>query len=103
MLDLILKLLSSLFIGLRRRAAMQAEIIALRHQLTVLQRTKKAERFVLNRGDRFLWVWLSTIVGGLALPADSSEPQIREEFVRTEGEAALSMLKGLVLVLSREN
>ena len=30
---------------------MQAEIIALRHQLTVLQRTQIPKRLVLNRGD----------------------------------------------------
>jgi hypothetical protein len=39
MLDLILITLSSLLSGLRGRAALQAENIALRHQLTVLQRT----------------------------------------------------------------
>jgi putative transposase len=43
MLDLILMLLNSLFIGLRRRAAMQAEIIALRHQLKVLQANQKTK------------------------------------------------------------
>jgi hypothetical protein len=31
---------------------MQAEIIALRHQLTVLQRSQKPKRLVLNRCDR---------------------------------------------------
>jgi len=36
---------------------MQAEIIALRHQLTVMQRTQKPKRLLLNPGDRRLWVW----------------------------------------------
>jgi len=36
-----LMMLNSLLIGLRGQAAMQAEIIALRHQLTVFQRTQK--------------------------------------------------------------
>jgi putative transposase len=40
---------------------MQAEIIALRHQLTVLQRNQKPRRPALNRGDRCLWVWLSRV------------------------------------------
>jgi hypothetical protein len=40
MLDLILMLLNSLLVGFRSRVAMQAEIIALRHQLTVLQRNQ---------------------------------------------------------------
>jgi len=40
MLDLILMLLNSLLVGFRSRVAMQAEIIALRHQLTVLRRNQ---------------------------------------------------------------
>ena len=43
---------------------MQAEIIALRHQLTVLQRTHRPKRLVLKRGDRCLWVWLSRLWSG---------------------------------------
>jgi putative transposase len=42
---------------------MQAEIIALRHQLTVLKR-KQPKRLVLNRADRCLWVWLSRLWSG---------------------------------------
>src|SRR5215471_6484216 len=38
-----------------------AEIIALRHQLIVLQRTQKANRLVLGRTDRCLCVWLSRL------------------------------------------
>jgi hypothetical protein len=64
MFDLILMSLDSLLIGFRSRSAMQAEIIALRHQLTVLQRTQKPKRLVLNRGDRCLWVWLSRVWSG---------------------------------------
>src|SRR5262252_443840 len=59
MLDLILITLSSLLSGLRGQAALQAENIALRHQVTVLQRTHK--RPVLKPGDRCLWVWLSRL------------------------------------------
>jgi hypothetical protein len=43
---------------------MHAEIVALRHQLTVLQRTQKPKRLVLNRADRCLWVWLSRVWSG---------------------------------------
>ena len=43
---------------------MKAEIIALRHQLTVLQRTHKPRRLVLHRIDRCLWVWLSRLWSG---------------------------------------
>src|SRR2546422_1085342 len=55
MLDLILMMLSSLLTGLRGQAALQAENIALRHQLTVLQRTHQTKRPVLKPGDRCLW------------------------------------------------
>jgi putative transposase len=57
-------LLRSLLINLRGQAVMQAEIIALRHQLTVLQRTQRPKRLVLNRGDRCLWVWLLRLWSG---------------------------------------
>jgi putative transposase len=63
-LNLILMLFNSLFTGLRGQVAMQTEIIALRHQLTVLQRTHKPRRILLNRTDRCLWVWLSRLWSG---------------------------------------
>jgi hypothetical protein len=43
---------------------MQAEIVALRHQLIVLQRTPKRKRLMLCRADRLLWVWLSHLWSG---------------------------------------
>jgi putative transposase len=46
------------------QAAMKAEIIALRHQVLVLQRTKKTKRLMLNPADRWLWVCLSRIWSG---------------------------------------
>ena len=55
MLDLLLTLLNSIFVGFRSRVAMQAEIIALRNQLTVLQRNQKPKRLALHRRDRFQW------------------------------------------------
>ena len=54
-------MLRSLLTGLRNQAAVQAEIIALRHQLIVLQRSQKPKRLVLSRTDRCLWVWLSRL------------------------------------------
>src|SRR5215813_4730345 len=57
-------MLDSLLAGLHGHTAMQAEIIALRHQLTVFQRTQKPRRLVLNRIDRCLWVWLSRLWSG---------------------------------------
>jgi putative transposase len=58
--------MSSLFVALfalvgssfRTRAALQAEILALRHQLAVFQKNAPP-RLRLQRSDRFLWVLLS--------------------------------------------
>src|SRR5688572_13159854 len=52
MFDLIFVFLRSLLVGFRSQPALQAEIIALRHQFTVLQRTQKPKRLILNRADR---------------------------------------------------
>jgi len=43
---------------IRSRAALHLEILALRHQLQVLQRSRPA-RLRLARTDRWLWVWLA--------------------------------------------
>jgi|SRR5271169_972956 len=40
-------------------AALQAENLALRHQLSVLQRSCRDRRLRLGSADRLLWVWLS--------------------------------------------
>ena len=47
--------------ALRTRVALQAEILALRHQLLVLQRGNKKQRLRLSPADRLLWAWLSRI------------------------------------------
>jgi hypothetical protein len=47
------------FASFRSRAALQLEILALRHQLGVLQRSVKRPK--LTRADRLLWVWLCTV------------------------------------------
>ena len=41
------------------RAELAAEIVALRHQLTILQRSAKRPK--LRKRDRILWVWLSKL------------------------------------------
>lgn len=53
-LHAILALLPTLF---RSRAAMQVEILTLRHQLAVLQRTSRRPK--LTPADRLLWSWIS--------------------------------------------
>lgn len=45
----------------RSRLLLQAEILALRHQLLVLQRANRGRKLYLSRSDRVLWVWLSRL------------------------------------------
>src|ERR1700731_2911186 len=56
-----LALLFSLRDCFRARAVLQAEILALRHQLLVLQRSSRGHRLCLGCADRVLWVWLSRL------------------------------------------
>ena len=42
---------------IRSRVSLQLEIVALRHQLAVYQRTTKRPQ--ISSGDRILWSWLS--------------------------------------------
>jgi putative transposase len=64
MLAILYLLLSSIRSGLRTRAALHAEILALRHQLLVLQRTTRGRRLRLKSADRVLWIWLSRLWKG---------------------------------------
>ena len=66
MLNFILMVLSSLLAGLQTQAAMQAEILALRHQLIVLRRTQKKKRLILRPTDRSAMGFALTSVVGLA-------------------------------------
>src|SRR3954470_5663242 len=52
-------LFATVLASFRRRAALQVEILALRHQLGVLQRS--VQRPKLSTMDRILWVWLSSV------------------------------------------
>src|SRR6266852_742463 len=56
-------LLAGIRSSLRTRAELQAEILALRHQLAVLQQTAP-RRPRLSRADRLLWVLLSRVWTG---------------------------------------
>lgn len=47
---------------IRSRAAVHLEVLALRHQLHVLQRSQP-RRLRLTRADRWLWAWLSRAWG----------------------------------------
>ena len=52
-------LIASVSASFRSRAALQLEILALRHQIGVLQRSVKRPK--LTPADRLLWVWLATV------------------------------------------
>ena len=52
-------LLFTLFSCFRTRLTLQVEILALRHQVAVLQRARK--RPSVQALDRLLWVWLSRV------------------------------------------
>jgi putative transposase len=56
-------LLLTLRTSLRARSTLQLEILALRHQLQVLERSRP-QRVQLTRGDRLLWVWMSRVWDG---------------------------------------
>lgn len=55
-----LSLLLTLRSCVRSRAALQLEVLALRHQLQVLQRSRP-RRLRLAQADRLLWVWRSNV------------------------------------------
>jgi putative transposase len=61
MLPVLVSLLATLRDSLRTRVGLQAEILALHHQLLVLQRRNQKRRLQLSAFDRLLWAWLSRI------------------------------------------
>src|ERR1700720_1601213 len=60
MIIILSALVSLLSFRFRGRASLELELIALRHQVTVLRRQRPG-RPKLFRADRLLWVWLSRI------------------------------------------
>jgi hypothetical protein len=62
-MSVLLSVLRSLRVSLQTRAALQLEILALRHQLAVLERARPG-RLRLTRADRVLWSWLSQVWRG---------------------------------------
>jgi putative transposase len=60
MMSVLVSLLETLRGCVRSRAALQLEVLALRHQLHVLERSR-SRRLGLTRADRLLWVWPSRV------------------------------------------
>ena len=56
----LVSVLLSLRSRVRSRLALHLEVLALRHQLQVLERSRRP-RLRLTAADRLLWVWLSRI------------------------------------------
>ena len=63
MKNVLLSLVSTLCFSLKSRAALQAEILALQHQIAVFQQASN-KRVRLRRMDRIFWVWLSQLWSG---------------------------------------
>jgi transposase InsO family protein len=61
MMPALVSVLAILRDSFRTRVALQAEVLALRHQLLVLQRKNQKERLRLSVADRLLWVWLCRV------------------------------------------
>ena len=60
-MSIFLALLLTLRSYARSRAALQLEVLALRHQLQVLNRSRRPQRLRLAAADRLLWVWMSRV------------------------------------------
>ena len=63
MFSVFVSVLTILCSSFRTRAALQLEILALRHQINVLRRSQRA-RVRLTALDRFLWAWLPHLWSG---------------------------------------
>ena len=61
MFTLFVSLLFSVPTFFRPRLALEAEILALRHPLLVLQRSRRGHKLRLGSADRALWVWLARL------------------------------------------
>ena len=63
MISVFVTLVLTLHTCLRSRARLHLELLALRHQVQVLERSRRS-RPRLSRADRLLWVWLSRVWTG---------------------------------------
>jgi putative transposase len=82
MCSILSALLRFLMTLLRSRLALQLEIVALRHQIAVYQRSVSRPR--LRATDRLFWVWLSRLWSGWqhALPQPGNYPYRSQIFTR---------------------
>jgi len=64
MISVLLPVLFLIYDSLRSRVTLQAEVLALRHQILVLQRGNQKRRVKVSPADRLFWVWLSRLWPG---------------------------------------
>ena len=63
MRSVVVSVLLTVRASFRDRAALELEIVALRHQLQVVNRSRP-QRLRITNADRMLWVWLSKLLDG---------------------------------------
>ena len=63
MRSVVVSVLLTVRASFRDRAALELEILALRHQLQVVNRSRP-QRLRITNADRMLWVWLSKLLDG---------------------------------------
>jgi hypothetical protein len=74
MRSVVVSLLLTILVSLRDRAALQLEILALRHHLHVLNRSRP-QRLRLTQADRMLWVWLLRVWDGWRAAVEIVKPE----------------------------
>ena len=77
--NILISLVRSLCCGFRSRASLLAEILALRHQLTIVKRSSK-KRPRLGRPDRLLWY--GSAVFGPTGEILESQPQLVQDWTK---------------------
>jgi hypothetical protein len=90
MMPVLRALLLTLLDVARSRASLQIELLALRHQLQVLQRTRP-RRVALTVSDRWLWVWLSRVWRAWANRARHRGTRHRRRLASTGRAAVLDL------------
>ena len=73
-MSVLLSLILTLRTWARSRAALHLEVLALRHQLHVLQRNRQ-RRLPLEKVDRWLWVVLAGLWSGWRTPLVIVKPE----------------------------
>src|SRR5271167_4413742 len=93
----LLALLAAIRSLLWSRAQLQAEVLALRHQLLVLKRQCAGRRVHFQTSDRVLWSWLSPALAGMASRTPPRAPRDRGPLAPTRLPPLLALEKPLAV------